>query len=130
MKKVLVVDDQNGWRNFNSKTVYEILGNDIILDTASCAKEGYSKLLESKENPYDFLLTDMQMENDFYPLMAGEWLIEQAQNLSFCYKTKIIIISATANIRLIAGHYNVDCIPKSVAATSLEPFKELITPFC
>jgi len=127
MKKVLVVDDQNGWRSFNSKTVYEILGNDIILDTAACAKDGYSKLLENKEHPYDYLLTDMQMEPDFAPLMAGEWLIEQAQNLSFCYKTKIIIISAAANIRHIAEHYNVDCIPKSVAVISIEPFKELIT---
>ena len=127
MKKVLVVDDQNGWRSFNSKTAYEILGNDIILDTAACAKDGYSKLLENKEHPYDYLLTDKQMEPDFAHLMAGEWLIEQAQNLSFCYKTKIIIISATANIRYIAERYNVDCIPKSVAAASIEPFKALIT---
>ena len=126
MKKILIVDDQNGWRDFNSKTVFEILGHDIILDTASSARDGYSKLLESKEHPYDYLLTDMQMETDFLPLLAGEWLVEQTKNMTFCYKTKIIIISASPGIRHIAERYNVDCIPKSVAVTSIEPYKELI----
>ena len=126
MKKVLIVDDQNGWRNFNSKAVFEVLGKDIILETASSAQEGYSKLLESKNSPYDYLLTDMQMETDYLPKMAGEWLIEQAKNLSFCYKTKIIIISASAGIKSIAENFGVDYIPKSVAVISLEPYKELL----
>lgn len=126
MKKVLIVDDQAGWRNFNTNSVYEILGKDIILDTASSAKDGYSKLLESKENPYDFLLTDMQMETDYAPKMAGEWLIEQTQNLTFCYRTKIIVISASPMIKHIAESYGVDYIPKSAAVISIEPYKELI----
>ena len=123
--KVLVVDDQSGWRNFNSQAVYDILGNDTAVDVASSAAEGYSKLLESKEKPYDYLLTDMQMESDYLPKLAGEWLIEQAKNLSFCYKTKIIIISATPQIRNIAENYGVFCIPKSVAAVSKEAFKSV-----
>ena len=127
MKKVLIVDDQAGWRNFNSNAACEILGKDIILDTASSAQEGYSKLLESKDNPYDYLLTDMQMESDYAPKMAGEWLIEQAKNLSFCYKTKIIIISASAGIKHIAEDYGVDYIPKSLAVVSLEVYKEVLT---
>ena len=126
MKKVLIVDDQAGWRNFNTNSVYEVLGKNIILDTASSAKDGYSKLLESKENPYDFLLTDMQMETDYAPKMAGEWLIEQAQNLTFCYRTKIIIISASPKIKYIAESYGIDYIPKSAAVISIEQYKELI----
>lgn len=127
MTKVLIVDDQAGWRNFNSNTVYEILGTDITLNTASSAKEGYSKLLESKGQPYDYLFTDMQMESDFAPKMAGEWLIEQAQNLTFCYNTKITIVSAAPRIKHIAEAYGVDYIPKSVAVVSLEPFKDLLS---
>lgn len=126
MIRVLIVDDQAGWRNFNTETLYDILGKDIIIDTASSAKEGYEKLLESKENPYDYLLTDMQMETDYAPKMAGEWLIEQAQTLSFCYKMKIIIISAAPRIRYIAENYGVDCIPKSTAVILKEAYKELI----
>ena len=126
MMRILIVDDQLGWRNFNSKSVYEILGNNIQIDTASSGADGYSKLLESREHPYDYLLTDMQMETDYAPKMAGEWLIEQAQNLSFCYKTKIIIISASPRIKQIAELYNVDYIPKRAAAASPESYKELI----
>ena len=127
MKKILIVDDQSGWRDFNTNTVYDVLGSDVVIDTASSAKEGYEKLLESKDSPYNYLLTDMQMETDYAPKMAGEWLIEQVQNLTFCYGTKIIIISAAASIRHIAKSYGVDCIPKSTALISKEPYKELIS---
>jgi len=127
MKKVLIADDQFGWRNFNSKAVYEVLGNDTEMDTASSAEEAYTKLLESKDKPYDYLLTDMQMETNYLPKLAGEWLIEQAQNISFCNNMKIIIISATPHIRYIAENYGVDFIPKPVAAVSLEAFKEVLS---
>lgn len=128
MKRILVVDDQAGWRTFNSNAIYEVLGGDIIIETASSAQEGYSKYLESGNNPYDYLITDMQMESDFAPKMAGEWLIEQVQNLSFSYRTKIIIVSAAPMIKHIAEKYGVDFISKSNAAVSLEAYKELIKP--
>lgn len=126
MKRFLIVDDQAGWRNHNSNAVYHIIGDEAYIEKASSAQEGYSKLLESKNNPYDYLLTDMQMESDYAPLMAGEWLIEQVQNLSFSYKTKIIIISASPMIRYIAERYGVDYISKANASISIEPYRELI----
>ena len=60
----------------------------------------------------DFILTDMQMEPDFLPLYAGEWFIKQIQFFNEYKNTKIIIISATSNIRQIAEKYSVDYIPK------------------
>jgi CheY-like chemotaxis protein len=126
MKKVLVVDDQAGWRKFNSETIFTILGNNIILDTASSGEEGLRKYMESSNDPYDYLLTDMQMESNYYPLMAGEWLIEQVQSLNYSYKTKIIIISAAPMIKYIAGKYNVDYISKQNATISIKPYSELI----
>lgn len=126
MKKFLIVDDQAGWRNFNSGAIYEILGKDIITDTASSAAEGYSKYLENLNNPYEYLITDMQMESDYEPKMAGEWLIEQIQSLTCSYKTKIIIVSAAPMIKHIAEKYKVDYISKRNATISLEPYKELI----
>ena len=125
-KKVLVVDDQAGWRKFNSETIFTILGNNIILDTASSGEEGLRKYVESSNDPYDYLLTDMQMESNYYPLMAGEWLIEQVQSLNYSYKTKIIIISAAPMIKYIAGKYNVDYISKQNATISIKPYSELI----
>lgn len=128
MKKILVVDDQSGWRNFNTGAVKEILGKDIILHTASSGKDGYDKILENLKEPYDFIITDMQMETDYSPLMAGEWLIEQIKNLSSYYKTKIIIISASPKIKQIAQTYEVDYIPKSSAIVSLDFYKQILTP--
>ena len=126
MKKFLVVDDQESWRNFHTKALHKILGDDIIIDTASSGQEGFSKLVENKNEPYDFMLSDRQLEIDYLPKMAGEWLIEQANTLSSCYKTRIIIISASPRINLIAKTYNVDYIRKNNAMLSLEPYKELI----
>lgn len=126
MSKVLIVDDQYSWRKFNSDSVYKLLGNDTEVLTASSAQEGYTKLLENKDKPFDILLTDMQMETDYLPKYAGEWLIEQAQNLHFCNNTKIIIISATMQIKSIAKLYNVNYIAKSAAATSIESIKTIL----
>ena len=67
----------------------------------------------------------MQMESDFLPLMAGEWFIEQIQKMKEYYKTKIIIISASNAIRLIAEHYNVDYIPK-YNCRDLNSYKNLL----
>ena len=124
-KSFLVVDDQLGWRNFNSAAIINIFGDDIILDNASSAQEGYSKVLECVKSPYDIIITDMQMETDYAPLMAGEWFIEQIQNLKSYYKTKIVIISAAPNIKQIADSYNVFYIPKRIAAMSLDAYKEI-----
>ena len=130
MKKVLVVDDMEGWRKFNTQAVRMLLDNDAIIDTASSGQEGYSKVLENTKEPYDIILTDMQMESDYEPKMAGEWLIEQIQALPSYYKTRIIIISASFGVRKIAESYGVFCIPKSVASVSKEAYKEvLITPY-
>ena len=44
----------------------------------------------------------MQMESDFLPFYAGEWFIKQIKFFNEYKNTKIIIISATSNIRQIA----------------------------
>ena len=126
MKKILIVDDQVGWLEFHSKAVHEILGADVSIDKAPSAQEGYAKLLENSKNPYNYLLTDLQMEDDYAPLLAGEWLVRQARNLLSSYKTKIIIISASPRIRQIAENYNVFYIKKSSAAVSIAIYKEFI----
>ena len=116
-----------GWRKFNSGAVYEVLGQDITLDTASSGQEGYAKILENIKEPYDIILTDMQMETDYEPKMAGDWLIEQIQALPAYYRAKIVIISASSGVRKIAESYGVFCIPKSAAAVSLEVYKEVLS---
>lgn len=112
MKKVLIVDDSHKWVEYHKSAVEEVFKNEFEIDTAFSAKEGVEKLTLSIDSPYDFIFTDMQMEPDFIPLYAGEWFIKQIKFFNEYKNTKIIIISATSNIRQIAENYNVDYIPK------------------
>ena len=74
--KVLIVDDVKGWREHHSQVVKSILGDCEII-TADSARMGYDLLMEHNAKPFDIIITDMQMEADFEPKYAGEWLIEQ-----------------------------------------------------
>lgn len=126
MKKFLIVDDIKGWQNFHINAVKTILGDNLIIDTADSGMEGYNKILENNTSPYDFIFTDLQMENDFEPKYAGEWFAEQIKSLPNYYITRIVIISATYNIRQIAESLGVFYIPKSVARTTLDAYREVL----
>ena len=125
--KILITDDVVAWINFHTAVMYEIFGEDIIIDTAESATSGYNKVLENNKEPYDIILTDLQMEDDYSPKLAGEWFVEQIKTLPKYFKTKIVIISASYNIRHIAETLNVDCIPKSAARVSIEAYAQVLT---
>jgi len=127
MKKILVVDDMESWRNFHKFALEEIFideGCDIQI--ANYAKEGLDKIYENTSNPYDLIITDLQMEEDFAPKYAGEWLVEQIKMLSQYKNTRIIISSGTAMIKHIAEEQNVDFIPKRIACTDMEQYERVI----
>ena len=112
--KILVVDDVKGWRDYHISVLKSMFDN-LDIHTAESAREGYDKIMENNSEPYDVILTDLQMETDFEPLYAGEWLVERVKEMKNYYKTKIVIISASYNINLTAEKYGVDYIRKSTA---------------
>lgn len=112
MKRVLIVDDSNKWVLYHKSALREIFNDNIEIETANSAQGAVERLMASIDTPYDFILTDMQMESDYLPLYAGEWLIKQIKFFKEYKNTKIIIISATGNIRQIAENYQTDYIPK------------------
>ena len=112
MKKVLIVDDSPKWVSYHKEVIEEIFANEVTIDVAYSAKQALEKITASIDESYDIILTDMQMEPDFIPLYAGEWFIKQVQFFNEYKNTKIIIISATSNIKQIAEKYGVDYIPK------------------
>ncbi|MBE7711955.1 MAG: response regulator [Cyanobacteria bacterium SIG31] len=112
--KILIVDDIKGWRDYHSYIMNELFENTEI-QTAESAREGYDKILENNEIPFDIIITDMQMESDFEPKYAGEWFIEQIKTFKNYKNTKIVIISAAYNIPTIAENYGVDYIRKGTA---------------
>ncbi len=124
MKRILIVDDIKGWRVFNSEIVQEILGDELEIITAESAREAYDILLENK--PLDVIITDLQMEDDFMPKYAGEWLIEQIKTFSRYNNTRIILISASYNARNIAEMLGVNCIPKPTALKSISAYRAIL----
>lgn len=110
--KILIVDDSPKWVMYHESAIREIFGNNAIVDTADSAQKGVEKITLSIDSPYDVIFTDMQMESNFLPLYAGEWFIRQIKFFDEYKNTRIIIISATSDIKRIAEKYDVDYIPK------------------
>lgn len=127
MKKVLIVDDVPGWVRFHQNNI-EYLNLGIKIDTANSAREAIAKLEASIDEPYTTIFTDLQMESDFLPMMAGEWFVKQIKTYSKYYKdTKVVIVSASPSIDKIAERNEVLYLPKVVARNSdAEVYREFL----
>ncbi len=126
MKRFLIVDDVKGWRDFNSNAVEEVFSQEeIVIDTAESAQQAYDFLLQQKD--YYAIITDLQMEDLYAPKYAGEWLVEQIKTFSRYNDTRVVMISATYNIRHIAESLGVYCIPKSTALKCLSAYEEVLS---
>ena len=110
--KVLVADDSIGWRNYHEKLL-SAMGLDVTV--ADWARDAYSLAFQT---PYDLVVTDLQMEDDFAPQYAGEWLVERIKELKGYLNVPILIVSASYNIEQIADNYGVHCMAKAVAANN------------
>lgn len=111
-KKILVVDDTKTWLDFHTNLITEFYGDLFEVITAHSAKEALNIIMENAQSPFLMIISDLQMENDFEPQLAGEWLAEKIKSLSFCSQTQIVLISAMYNIEFIAAQLQVECIPK------------------
>lgn len=130
-KKILIVDDSRSWLEYHKDLLKKIYGEKFDFDTAISAREGYDKIYNNLKEPYCLIISDLQMEWDFEPKLAGEWFIEQVKKLKEYKNIPVIIISATYNIRNIAQRLEVNCLPKATAARDLTAYKlamdELLT---
>ena len=118
MKRILIVDDVPGWIRFHKNNIEYLNIQDFEIDTADCAKKALDKIEASIDSPYSTIFTDLQMESDFLPKLAGEWLIEQIRTYKYYNNSKIVIISASPSIQKIAERNNVLYLPKITARNS------------
>lgn len=118
MKRILIVDDVPGWIRFHKNNIEYLNIQDFEIDTADCAKKALDKIEASIDSPYSTIFTDLQMESDFLPKLAGEWLIEQIRTYKYYNNSKIVIISASPSIQRIAERNNVLYLPKITARNS------------
>ncbi len=110
--KVLIVDDMRSWRELNAHIVKSLFAKAQI-DFAANGSEAYNLALTHAEEPYDIILTDLQMEEDYEPEHAGEWFIRELKLLKQYQNTLVIIISASSDIHHVAEKLMVEAISKS-----------------
>lgn len=122
-KKILIVDDSKGWLDYHVSALTQIYGDEFILETANSARMGYEQVYNNINAPYSLIISDLQMEYDFEPKYAGEWLVENILKLKEYKNSFIIMISACYNIKSIAEKYNVNCLSKAIAARDLTSYK-------
>ncbi len=112
LKRILIAEDTPEWQKFHSSLLknYDKAVLDFVI--TDCAKDAKDILEKNIKNPFDLILTDLQMETDFHPQFAGEWLVGEIKNMKEYVKTPVVIISATYNISFIAHNLGVDYLSK------------------
>lgn len=125
--KILIVDDSTSWREFHKNAIEEIFIEleieEYEIELASSARQGYDCLMYNNESPYNLIITDLQMEEDFEPKYAGEWFVEQIKSFKNYFNTKIVISSGCYNIKQIAENLNTNYIPKRIAVCDINKYK-------
>ena len=107
----MIVDDSFDWLNIHSKFINDIFYEDTQVVSANSAAEALNIYKsEYEEDPFYLVITDLQMESDFEPLKAGEWLINQIREIN--KYQKILIVSSSFDIEQIANEYRTDYISK------------------
>lgn len=122
-KKVLVVDDSISWLDYHKSMINKFYGSEFVVEVANSARKGYDMVYNNLNEPYSFVIVDLQMELDFEPKYAGVWFIEQIQRLNQYKNTPIMVISATYNIDAIANSLQVSYLQKAKAAQDLDSYK-------
>lgn len=121
MLKFLIVDDSLGWLNFHKELLEKIFNPEMIsITTVNSAQSGYDKILYSIKNPFDIIISDLQMESDFAPMIAGEWLVREILKFPQYKTSQILLISGMYNIEMTAELLGVNCISKRMLVSGSE----------
>ncbi len=127
MKRILIVDDVPGWIRFHKNNIEYLNLPDLDIDTANSANEALSKIEASIDEPFDIIFTDLQMESNYLPMLAGEWLVQQIKTYKEYKNNKIVIVSASPSIQRIAERNDVLYLPKTIARNSdAEIYKQFL----
>ena len=113
-RRILIVDDTKAWLMFHRELIVQLYGNTFEITTASSASEALDIVRHNISNPFCLIISDLQMEMDYEPLLAGEWFVENVQKISAYSRTNIVLISSMSNIEFIAQKYGVECVSKSL----------------
>ncbi len=113
-KKILIVDDSKTWQLFHKDLIEQLYGDLFNITFADSAAEAFNIISNNINTPFCLVISDLQMETNFEPKLAGVWLVENIRTLSAYFNNNIVIVSAMSDIESIAHNLGVECIPKSM----------------
>lgn len=113
-KKILIVDDSPSWIVFHKNLISELYPDYFDIITAESARQALSIISYSSSEPFDLIISDLQMEDDYEPKLAGEWLVESIKAIPTYFRSHIVLISGMYNLEKIAASLNVECISKNI----------------
>ena len=103
VKRILIAEDTPEWQKFHSSLLKNYDKLHLDFDIASNARAALELAQKSVDNPYDLILSDLQMESDFHPLMAGEWFVKEIKNIPQYSMVPVVLVSAAYNIAFNAS---------------------------
>ena len=112
VKRILIAEDSSEWQRFHSFLLKNYDKYELDFNICNNAKDALILVQESLDNPYDLIITDLQMETDFSPEFAGEWLVKQIKTFKQYSDIPVVIVSATYNIAFIAHNLGVNYLSK------------------
>lgn len=113
-KKILIVDDTKAWLLFHRELIHQLYGDLFEITTADSAAEALNIIKHNTDDHFALIITDLQMETDYEPALAGEWLVEHVKNIREYASVPIVIVSAMYNVEHIAKVLEVECISKTL----------------
>ena len=122
-KRILIAEDSSAWQRFHAEQLRSYNKLNLEFDIASSARDALELAQQNINNPYDLILSDLQMETEFLPEFAGEWFVKNLKNIKEYENTPVVLISATYNIAFIASSLGVDYLSKrSIVSSPLSYF--------
>ena len=125
-KRILIAEDSPEWQNVHLSLLREYSTIPLNVEITSSAKEALSFIQDNLKTPYDLILTDLQMETDFHPKFAGEWLIQEIKSFEEYKNIPIVIISAAYNINMIAAKLGTDCLSKRTLVSNTNAYNFML----
>lgn len=121
IKRALVAEDLSEWQKFHIVGLksYDRCQMDFYI--ADNARAALKIAEEQKEDSFDVIITDLQMETEFEPEYAGEWLIKQLKQMKEYKDVPVIIVSAAYNIEFVAN--SLGCYSYSKRYLSFDPYR-------
>lgn len=130
VKRTLIAEDCMEWQKFHT-TSLKSYNNGFQMDfyLGVNARDALRVAQEQIHDPFDLIITDLQMESDFLPEYAGEWLIKELRTFKEYKNTPIVIVSAAYNISFIATALGCDYLSKRTLTIYPQRYEEMLMKY-